>query len=131
MGGAGFGGAWVMRRVALPSSGLYPIAILCLAMIGYGAAAAVHASGFAAVYVAALVLGNAELPHRAATRSFVEGMGWIAQIGLFVMLGLLLSPGRLTWGTVGLAIAAGLLLGSVSDQLAHHASVPLVVIPES
>lgn len=114
---AGFGGAWVMRRVALPSSGLYPIAILCLAMIGYGAAAAVHASGFAAVYVAALVLGNAELPHRAATRSFVEGMGWIAQIGLFVMLGLLLSPGRLTWGTVGLAIAAGLLLTLVARPI--------------
>ena len=56
-----------------------------------------HASGFAAVYVAALVLGNMELPHRAATRSFSEGVAWLAQIGLFVMLGLLLSPGRITW----------------------------------
>ena len=55
-----------------------------------------HASGFAAVYVAALVLGNSELPHRAATRSFAEGVAWLAQIGLFVMLGLLLSPGRIT-----------------------------------
>ena len=54
---------------------------------------ALHASGFAAVYVAALVLGNQELPHRAATRSFAEGVAWLAQIGLFVMLGLLLSPG--------------------------------------
>ena len=52
-------------------------------------------SGFAAVYVAALLLGNAQLPHRVATRSFVEGIGWIAQIGLFVMLGLLASPGRI------------------------------------
>ena len=52
-----------------------------------------HASGFAAVYVAALVLGNSELPHRGATRSFAEGVAWLAQIGLFVMLGLLLSPG--------------------------------------
>lgn len=107
---AGFGGAWVMRRVALPSSGLYPIAILCLTLIGYGASAAVHASGFAAVYVAALVLGNADLPHRAATRSFVEGLAWLAQIGLFVMLGLLLSPGRLSWETVGLALAACAIL---------------------
>ena len=54
--------------------------------------AEVHTSGFAAVYVCALMLGNAQLPHRAATRSFVEGIGWIAQIGLFVMLGLLAQP---------------------------------------
>ena len=107
---AGFGGAWVMRRAALPSSGLYPLAVLTLAFLGYGASAAVHGSGFAAVYVAALVLGNTELPHRAATRSFAEGVAWLAQIGLFVMLGLLLSPGRLTAETVGLAVAAGLVL---------------------
>ena len=91
----GFGGAWVMRRAALPSSGLYPIAALCLTLLAYGGAAALHASGFAAVYVAALVLGNQNLPHRAATRSFAEGVAWLAQIGLFVMLGLLLSPGRI------------------------------------
>ena len=42
------------------------------------------------------MLGNAQLPHRAATRSFVEGIGWIAQIGLFVMLGLLATPSRVT-----------------------------------
>lgn len=113
----GIGGAWVMRRAALPSSGLYPIAVLCLTLLAYGAGAAVHASGFAAVYVAALVLGNSELPHRAATRSFSEGIAWIAQIGLFVMLGLLLSPSRLTWETVGLALAAGLVLTLVARPI--------------
>ena len=90
--GIGFGGAWVMRRVALPSSGLYPLAVLSLTILAYAGTAALHASGFAAVYVAALVLGNSELPHRAATRSFSEGVAWLAQIGLFVMLGLLVSP---------------------------------------
>ncbi|WP_205472663.1 potassium/proton antiporter [Nocardioides sp. SYSU D00038] len=114
---AGFGGAWVMRRVALPSSGLYPLAVLCLAFLGYGAAAAVHASGFAAIYVAALVLGNSELPHRAATRSFSEGIAWLAQIGLFVMLGLLLSPGRIDLDIVGLALVAGLVLTLVARPL--------------
>lgn len=114
---AGFGGAWVMRRVALPSSGLYPIAVLCLTLIGYGSAAAVHASGFAAVYVAALVLGNTDLPHRGATRSFVEGLGWLAQIGLFVMLGLLLSPGRIDLTTAGLALVVGLILTLVARPL--------------
>jgi cell volume regulation protein A len=115
--GVGFGGAWLMRRAALPSSGLYPLAVLCLTLLAYGAAAGVHASGFAAIYVAALVLGNSELPHRAATRSFAEGVAWLAQIGLFVMLGLLLSPGRITTGVVGIAVAACLLLTLVARPL--------------
>lgn len=126
---AGYGGAWVMRRVALPSSGLYPIAVLCLTLIGYGAAAAVHASGFAAVYVAALVLGNADLPHRATTRSFVEGLAWLAQIGLFVMLGLLLSPGRIDWGTIGMAVVAGTVLTVVARPLSVVVSAVVRPMP--
>jgi cell volume regulation protein A len=110
----GFAGAWVLRRAALPASGLYPLAVLTLALMAYAAASAVHASGFAAVYVAALVLGNQELPHRAATRSFAEGVAWLAQIGLFVMLGLLLTPGRITLGTVALALVAGAVLTFVA-----------------
>jgi len=113
----GFGGAWLMRRVALPSSGLYPLAVLTLTLLAYGSASALHASGFAAVYVAALVLGNSELPHRGATKSFAEGVAWLAQIGLFVMLGLLLSPGRLSLSTVGTAIVAGLILTLVARPI--------------
>ena len=118
----GFGGAWLMRRAALPASGLYPLAVLTLCFLAYGGATGVHASGFAAVYVGALVLGNQELPHRAATRSFAEGVAWLAQIGLFVMLGLLLSPGRITLGNVGTAIVAGLVLTFVARPLSVLAS---------
>jgi cell volume regulation protein A len=110
----GFGGGWVMRRVALPASGLYPLAVVCLTFLAYGVAVFFHGSGFAAVYVAALVLGNVDLPHRQTTRSFAEGIAWLAQIGLFVMLGLLLSPGRITGEIVGLAVVAGLLLTLVA-----------------
>lgn len=113
----GVGGAWVMRRLALPSSGLYPIAVLAHAVLAYSGAAAIHASGFAAVYVAALVLGNSELPHRAATRSFAEGMAWLAQIGLFIMLGLLVVPARLELEHVGFAIVAGLILTVLARPL--------------
>ena len=126
---AGVGGAWVMRRAALPSSGLYPLAVLTLAFLGYGAASSLHASGFAAVYVAALVLGNMELPHRAATRSFAEGVAWLAQIGLFVMLGLLLSPGRITFETVGLAVLAGLILTLVARPLSVLVSAVVQWMP--
>ncbi len=113
----GFGGAWVMRRVALPSSGLYPIAVLALTVFAYAGMSALHASGFAAVYTAALILGNSELPHRAATRSFSEGVAWLAQIGLFVMLGLLVSPSRIEVRHVVIAILAGLLLTFVARPL--------------
>jgi cell volume regulation protein A len=125
----GFGGAWIMRRAALPSSGLYPLAVLTLTFLAYGAAAAVHSSGFAAVYVCALVLGNSELPHRLATRSFAEGVAWLAQIGLFVMLGLLLSPGRITLSTVGLAIVAGLVLTFVARPLSVLVSAVVQPMP--
>jgi cell volume regulation protein A len=128
--GLGFGGAWVMRRVALPSSGLYPLAVLSLTILAYAGTAALHASGFAAVYIAALVLGNSELPHRSATRSFSEGVAWLAQIGLFVMLGLLVSPGDISVHHVVIAVLAGLLLTFVARPLsvlacffAHRLSV--------
>ena len=113
----GFGGAWMMRRLALPSSGLYPIAVLALTVLAYSGTSVLHASGFAAVYTAALVLGNSELPHRTATRSFAEGLAWLAQIGLFVMLGLLASPSRISAEHIGYAVAAGLVLTLVARPL--------------
>jgi cell volume regulation protein A len=118
----GFGGAWLMRRAALPASGLYPLSVLTMCFLAYGGATGLHASGFAAVYVAALVLGNQELPHRAATRSFAEGVAGLSQIGLFVMLGLLVSPGRITLENVGVAIVAGLVLTLVARPLSVLAS---------
>jgi cell volume regulation protein A len=118
----GFAGAWLMRRAALPASGLYPLAVLSLTLLADAASAMLHGSGFASVYVAALVLGNSDLPHRAATRSFAEGMAWLAQIGLFVMLGLLVSPGQITWEQLGLAVAAGLVLTCVARPLSVVAS---------
>jgi cell volume regulation protein A len=122
VGGAiGFAIGWLgangLRRIALPASGLYPLVVFAFAVLAYGSAAYVHASGFAAVYVAALVLGNTELPHRVATRSFVEGIGWLAQIGLFVMLGLLASPDELRWWHIWHGLAAGAILTFVARPL--------------
>ena len=115
----GWLGARVLSGSALPSSGLYPLAVLALSVLAYGGAEILHASGFAAVYVAALVLGNAQLPHRAATRSFAEGVGWLAQIGLFVMLGLLATPSRMEW----FHVATGLLAGAILTLAARPLSV--------
>lgn len=113
----GWLGAQMMKRVALPSSGLYPTAVMAIAVLGYAGPAFIHASGFAGVYVATLVLGNSDLPHRAATRSFAEGLAWLAQIGLFVMLGVMSSPARLNWSEVGTALAAGVILTLVARPI--------------
>ena len=121
---AGLLGWFTLRRVALPASGLYPIAVLALIIASYGAASLAHASGFLAVYVAALVLGNARLPHGPATRGFAEGVAWLAQIGLFVMLGLLASPVRLP-----AAVLPALLVGSVLVLVARPIAVIISTLP--
>lgn len=105
----GFAGAIALRRIALPASGLYPLATFSLGMVAFAAGGAVNASGIIAAYLAGVVLANSGLPHRSATRSFAEGAGWLAQIALFVLLGLLVSPGELA-GEVIPAIVVGLVL---------------------
>ena len=125
----GWLGMQILRRVALPSSGLYPLATLVWAILAYGLADLAHTSGFAAVYACAVILGNANLPHRGATRSFVEGVGWIAQIGLFVMLGLLSTPSRLTWQEAVIALVAGLFLTLVARPLSVLASAAPFRVP--
>ncbi|MDX6310531.1 MAG: potassium/hydrogen antiporter [Nocardioidaceae bacterium] len=121
----GRAGAWLLRRVALPASGLYPVSVMTIAIMSYAGTVALHASGFAAVYVTALVLGNSDLPHRTSTRSFAEGLGWLAQIGLFIMLGLLASPSHFRVHQV----IAGLVVGVVLTLLARPLSVLVCAIP--
>lgn len=124
----GAAGAWLLRRSALPVSGLYPLAAVALCMTGYATATVAHASGFLAVYVCGLVLGNSALPHRAATLGFAEGLAWLAQIGLFVLLGLLASPSRLLDVLVP-AILVGLALLLLARPVAVVLSVCWFNVP--
>jgi cell volume regulation protein A len=124
----GWLGAYTLRRIALPASGLYPIAVISLVVGSYGATNLLHGSGFLATYVSALVLGNARLPHGPATRGFAEGIGWLAQIGLFIMLGLLASPKDLPAQIVP-GLVAGFVLILVARPLSVLASTIGVRIP--
>ncbi|MBZ6476776.1 potassium/proton antiporter [Streptomyces griseocarneus] len=117
-------GAYGLRHVALPASGLYPIAVMAIAVTAYAGGALAHGSGFLAVYLAALILGNARLPHWPATRGFAEGLGWIAQIGMFVLLGLLVTPHEL-----GDDIMPALVVGLVLTVVARPVSVFLSTAP--
>lgn len=118
------GGAFVLRRLALPAAGLYPLAIFALTMLGYGVAGVIGGSPFVAVYVAGLILGNANLPHRSASLGFAEGLAWLSQIGLFIMLGLLASPARLLD-----ALLPALAVGIALTLIARPISVLLCATP--
>lgn len=120
----GWLGAYAMRHVALPASGLYPIAVMAIAVSAYAAGALAHGSGFLAVYLAAMILGNAKLPHAPATRGFAEGLGWIGQIGMFVLLGLLVTPHNLLDDVV-----PALLIGMVLTLVARPTSVFAALLP--
>ncbi|WP_308315569.1 potassium/proton antiporter [Streptomyces sp. ISL-100] len=124
----GWLGAYALRHVALPASGLYPIAVMAIAVSAYAAGAIAHGSGFLAVYLAAMVLGNSKLPHWPATRGFADGLGWIAQIGMFVLLGLLVTPHELLvdfWP----AVMVGLILTMIARPLSVLISLLRFRIP--
>jgi potassium/hydrogen antiporter len=120
----GLGGAWALRRAALPATGLYPLATIAVCVLAFAAGQALHTSGFLATYLAGLVLGNAHLPHRGDTLSFAEGLGWLAQIALFVLLGLYASPARLP-----AVLIPALVAGAVLVVLARPLSVALALAP--
>jgi cell volume regulation protein A len=119
----GLAGRWLLRHAALPSAGLYPIAAVGLTVLAYAGGAVAHASGFLAVYVAGVVLGNGRLPHRQAILGFADGLAWVAQIGLFVLLGLLVSPQRLPE-----ALVPALVVGTALVLLARPLSVVISAV---
>ncbi|MFE9958739.1 potassium/proton antiporter [Micromonospora sp. NPDC005299] len=121
---AGITGRYALRRAALPSSGLYPIAVVGFTVLAYAAGSVLHASGFLAVYVAGVLLGNARLPHRQAILGFADGLAWLAQIGLFVLLGLLVSPSRLD-----AAVLPAVVTGLALLLLARPLSVAVSALP--
>jgi cell volume regulation protein A len=77
-----------MRRVRLPSEGLYPIRTLAAAGVIYGLAAVAHGSGFLAVFIAGLALGELDVPHKRQIRRFHTALASLAEIVVFVALGL-------------------------------------------
>ncbi len=86
---------WAFRRVRLESAGLYPVASIAAAALAYGLAATATGSGFLAVYVVGLWLGSSQIPAKRTIAAFHEGVAWVAQIVLFLTLGLLVFPSQL------------------------------------
>jgi potassium/hydrogen antiporter len=93
--GIGFGGRWILRKVRLAAGGLYVALMLSFALLSFGAPTVLGGSGFLSVYVSALILGDGALPYRSGLLRVHDALAWLAQIAMFLMLGLLVFPSRM------------------------------------
>jgi cell volume regulation protein A len=115
----------LIARVRLESAGLYPVLTLAIALAVFGVTTLIHGSGFMAVYVAGSVLaGTEQLPHRPAILRVHDAFAWLAQIGMFLVLGLLAFPTRLAAAAV-----PGLALAVVLTLIARPVAVALCLAP--
>ncbi len=109
----GIAGGWLllqaMRRLPLPSEGLYPLRTLASSIALYGAATVAHGSGFLAVFVAGILIGDARAPFKGEIERFHSSLASLSEIVAFVVLGLTISLstlGRRDAWLIGLALAA-------------------------
>ena len=129
---AGLAAGWATRgllnRLRPGADGLYPVLTLALAVVTYAGAVVIGGSGFIAVYLAGLWIGNHDVIHQATIRRFHEAVAWLCQIGMFLLLGLLVFPSQLldvAWSA--LAVAAVLVF--VARPLATLASLAWFRVP--
>ena len=85
----------VLNRMNLESEGLYPVTTLAAVLLTYGGTALVGGNGFLAVYIAGIVLGNSDFIHKRSIVRFHDGVAWLMQMAMFLVLGLLVFPSRL------------------------------------
>ena len=116
--------AWLLNRLHLPNSSLYPILLLSLVFITFTLTDLVHGNGYLAVYIAGAVVGNARITNRKEINTFMNGLTWLFQIIMFLALGLLVNPHEML-DVAGIALLIGLFMIVV----ARPVSVFLCLLP--
>jgi potassium/hydrogen antiporter len=115
--GIGYLAAWLINRINLDYPGLYPILALSLGLLSFGLAAVLGGSGFLAIYLAGIVLGNSTIVFRNGIFLFHDAGAWLGQMILFIMLGLLSFPSRLAAVSLdGLLLALVLIFAARPDR---------------
>ncbi|WP_292364819.1 MULTISPECIES: potassium/proton antiporter [unclassified Methanoculleus] len=124
--GYGMGGAivFLINRLKLESEGLYPVLTLAMVLMTYGLTATLGGSGFIAVYIAGLVMGNSVVLHKKSLIRFHDGIAWLMQIVMFLALGLLVFPSALAT-----AVVPGLLAAIFLILIARPVAVLLTLLP--
>ena len=123
--GVGFGAKWILERVKLPSNALYSVMILSIGFFANGIASLLFGNGLLALYIAAIVIGNrANIPMKRDVLKFFDGMTWLMQLLMFLMLGLLARPSQFS------SIAwPALMIGLFMMFIARPLSVFLCLAP--
>jgi potassium/hydrogen antiporter len=121
---AGTAARWLLRNVRLSTPALLPTVTVAIALVAYGVATEAGGSGFLAVYLAGIVIGNGRLPHQVTLQRFHESLAWLAQVAMFLILGLLVFPSQLP------AVAGrGLLLALFLAIVARPLVVTICLLP--
>ena len=118
--GCGWAAVRLINRVNLSAPGLYPVLAASCGLAAFGLAAVLGGSGFLAIYISGIVVGNSRLVFQSGTFRFMDGLAWIGQITMFVALGLLSTPAEL----IDVAGPA-LLITAVLTLIAR----PIAVVP--
>jgi len=113
---------WVINRIDLNNEGLYPVLTLGLALFTFSATARLGGSGFLAVYVAGIILGNRDFIHKNSLLRFHDGVAWLMQITMFLVLGLLVFPSHLV-PVIGIGTLAAFFLMLVARPLSVFAAL--------
>jgi potassium/hydrogen antiporter len=124
--GFGFGrlAAALVNRMNLAYQGLYPVLTIALVLLTYGATTSLGGNGFLAVYLAGLVMRKNDFLHRRSITRFHEGLAWLMQISMFLVLGLLVFPSELLP-----VISIGLLISVFLILVARPLSIFLSLLP--
>jgi cell volume regulation protein A len=122
--GVGIAAVWVTNRMRLGAEGLYPVFVGAMGILAYGLAATLHGSGFLAVYLAGMAIASRRVVFERGILLFTDGTAWLAQAGMFVMLGLLSSPSRLVE-----VAGSKLLVTAVLVFIARPVAVALSLAP--
>ncbi|HWH94642.1 MAG TPA: potassium/proton antiporter [Baekduia sp.] len=115
---------FALREARLATAGLYPVATLASVALAFGAADTIQGSGFLAVYITGLMLGSAAIPAQQTIATFHEGVAWVAQLSMFLVLGLLVFPSDL-----GAVAVEGTVLALVLVLLARPLAAVLCTAP--
>ena len=120
----GWAAVGLINRINLGTPGLYPVLAGACGLAAFGIAAVLGGSGFLAIYLAGIVLGNSRIVFQSGTFRFMDGLAWIGQITMFVALGLLSTPAEVI--TVA---RPALLIGAILILLARPIAVFPLLLP--
>ena len=132
-GAAGFllgkAAVWLMNRINLKNEELYPVLMISFVFIIYCATFLLKGNGYLAVYLAGLVIGNSRLIHKKETGTFLNGVTWLLQVVMFLVLGLLVNPHELLPVThIGLGIGILSFIPYVGSTTGFIISVSLAAV---